>query len=65
MSTKVQFIRKVHNTIEINPKKYNWKGVKQTTNINRQKHWNDARKTTKYKQTKKLKLKWNLIYDEL
>jgi hypothetical protein len=48
MPTKVQFIRKVHNNIQMDQKKKNWKGVKQIT---------------RYKQTKKTILKWNLIYD--
>jgi hypothetical protein len=59
MSTKVQFIREIHNKIQINKKK-TLKKCKKNNII--QKDKNIERVQDKQQETI---LKWNLIYDEL
>jgi hypothetical protein len=61
MPTKVQFIREVHDKIQINKRK--------------KKHWKGVRKITRYKKDKNIErvqdnrqetnFKWNLIDHEL
>jgi hypothetical protein len=59
MLTKVQFIREIHNKIQINQKKH-WKSVRNIHNI-----WKDKNIERVQNSQQETILKWNLIYDKL